>query len=205
MDHRNALYVFRDLMLKQLEIINMFRIGDYELYPISISLFLFSFASDFTMNAILFSDDIISQRYQNKGSFSLVTTLILTLLSNIIGFIISVIPSRLSNFSFALQHLKSENKKKIIFHLYNLLRIIKLKLILFFFYQFIMMLIYLYFLCSFCSVYQSSQWNWFKNGLIGIGTSLAITIGINILICVFRTIGIHFNYLFILTNNNILM
>ena len=111
MDHRNALYVFRDLMLKQLEIINMFRIGDYELYPISISLFLFSFASDFTMNAILFSDDIISQRYQNKGSLSLVTTLILTLLSNIIGFIISVIPSRLSNFSFALQYLKNENKK----------------------------------------------------------------------------------------------
>ena len=55
------------------------------------------------------------------------------------------------------------------------------------------MSVYLYFLCAFCSVYQASQWNWFKNGLLAIGTSLITTLCVNIVICVFRTLGIYFN------------
>ena len=91
-DERGIIRFFFLYLFKQIEIIRIFFFSDdFEILPISLSVFLFCVASDYFMNALLFSDDIISERYDNKGSLNSVTTYTLTILSNILGNIIFLI------------------------------------------------------------------------------------------------------------------
>ena len=210
-EERGLLKFFCLLFLKQTEIIRMFCFpNDFEIFPISLSVFLFFVASDYTMNALLFSDDIISERYDNNGSLSPLTTYTLTILSNILGSIISIIAIKLTSFASPLELLLRERmkEKEYINHLKILLKIIKCKLIFFFIYEFTMMIVYLYFLCAFCSVYKASQWNWFTNGITSNVLSFLTTLGITLLITLCRYIGLKcnsekiYNISLYLNNNN---
>ena len=195
-EERSILKYFFLLLLQQIEIIRIFFFkNDFEIFSISLSLFLFSIASDYTMNALLFSDDIISERYDNKGSLNPLTTYTLTIVSNILGNIISIIAVKLTSFSPSLELLARERMKEkdYVEHLKKILKVIKCKLILYFIYVFTMMIVYLYFLCAFCSVYKASQWNWFTNGITSNVLSFLTTLGITLLITLCRYIGLHCN------------
>ena len=195
-EERNIFKFFFFLFMKQIELIRIFCFpSEYEIFSISLSVFLFSVASDYTMNALLFSDDIISERYDNQGSLSPVTTYTLTILSNVLGSIITMITVKLTTFSgslelFAKEHMK---EKEYIEHLKVIIKIIKIKLVLFLGYEFVMMTVYLYFLSAFCAVYKASQWNWFTNGITSNVISVLTALGITIVISILRFLGISCN------------
>ena len=195
-EKRNIFKFFFFLFMKQIELIRIFCFqSEYEIFSISLSVFIFSVASDYTMNALLFSDDIISERYDNQGSLSPVTTYTLTILSNVLGSIITMIAVKLTTFSgslelFAKEHMK---EKEYIEHLKVMIKIIKIKLILFLGYEFVMMTVYLYFLSAFCAVYKASQWNWFTNGITSNVISLLTAFGITLVISILRFLGISCN------------
>lgn len=195
-EERNVFKFFFFLFVKQIELIRIFCFpNEYELFPISLSVFLFAIASDYTMNALLFSDDIIAERYDNNGSLNPLTTYTLTILSNILGSIITMIAVKLTSFSGSLELLAREHmkEKEYIEHLKIMIKIIKVKLILFFIYEFVMMSVYLYFLCAFCAVYKASQWNWFTNGITSNVISLLTSLGIALVISILRFLGISCN------------
>ena len=145
------------------------------------------------MNALLFSDDIISQRYKNKGSLNPITTYSLSIISNILGYIISVIAVKLTSFPSLLELFATERvkEKEYVQKLNLILKAIKIKLIMFFLYEIGMVLIYLYFLSIFCSVYKASQMNWFTHEITSNFLSFAFTLGICILISIFRFLGLY--------------
>ena len=161
------------------------------------------------MNDLLFSDDIISERYDNKGSLNPLTTYTLTILSNILGSIISYIAVKLTTFVPFLELLAREKMKEqdYVEQLKIMLKIIKCRLIVYFIYEFVMMSTYLYFLSAFCSVYKASQWNWFTNGITSNFISFLFTLGLTFLITIFRFCGLYFNSekmynIFIYLNDN---
>ena len=67
--------------------------------------------------------------------------------------------------------------------------IIKFKVYIFFFLAIIIELSILYYLCAFCSVYKSSQWNWFYNSFLSVGISLLTSLGISVVVTITRYFG----------------
>ena len=82
-------------------------------------------------------------------------------------------------------------EKDEIEHLNKSFKVIKIKLVLFFVFEFVMMLVYIYFLCVFCSVYSASQWNWFTNSFTSVGLSMLQSFGTSLIISGFRFIGLY--------------
>ena len=194
MEDRNFFKFFFLLLFNQIEIIKVFFFsGDFDLLPISLSLFLFSIASDYTMNALLFSDDVISERYHNQGELNPLTTYALSFLSNLLGCLISYIAVKLTSFTTLLELLAIEHikEKDYIQKLKEIMYTIKVKITLFFIYEISMMIVYLYFLSIFCSVYKASQWNWFTNGIMSNLLSFLYTVILSVTISVCRFIGIY--------------
>ena len=195
-EERNIFYYFFFLFIKHFDIINILCYpGKFDILPISFSLLLFSLASDYFMNALLFSDDVISQRYHNEGKLNPLTEYALAILSNIVSNVICVIAVKLTSFSqilelFALEHF---NEKVYVNKLKMILKRIKRKVVLFFIYEFAMMGGYFYFLTIFCAVYKGSQWNWFTNGITSNVISIITTFCISILISLLRYIGLRCN------------
>ena len=64
------------------------------------------------MNALLFSDDIISEKYHNKGKLNPLTTYSLSFLSNVLGYLISYIAVKLTSFTRLLELLAIEHIKE---------------------------------------------------------------------------------------------
>jgi hypothetical protein len=70
-DKREFVNIVWHSALCKIDIIAIFiHIGKYEFIPILISVYLYSLALDFTINALLFSDDIISSKYKNGGQLT---------------------------------------------------------------------------------------------------------------------------------------
>ena len=61
----------------------------------------------------------------------------------------------------------------------------------FFSFEFVFMIAFVYFLSAFCAVYHSSQWNWFSNSITSIVISLIITLATTLVISLLRWIGIY--------------
>ena len=70
---------------------------------------------------------------------------------------------------------KKEIKTKII----NILKCLKLKIIIFFVLELILMLFFLYYITAFCHVYKSTQISWIYDILISYGFSFLVSLGIS--------------------------
>ena len=192
-EKRNVLKFFFDLLLIKIELINIFwSYSNMELFLLSISIYLLSLASDFFMNGLLFTDEVISQRYHND-EISFLTTFVLTVLSNIASFIIVFFISKLSNFSVIdIIEENSNTFTKLLKLFGKVITFVKVKLYIYFIVVLILIPIYLYFLCIFCIVYHSSQWNWFSNSFVSVGLSVLYSLGNTFIITFFRFLGLYF-------------
>ena len=73
------------------------------------------------MNALLYSDDVVSQKYHNNGNLDFITSLSLSLASNIISSIAIWIIEKLTNYHEILQILVENVQKEGIFiRLFNI-------------------------------------------------------------------------------------
>ena len=122
--------------LSGIQLINIFcYTSEFETVSILISSYLLEVALEFTLNAMLFTDDVISKRYENGGSVDMMTTLMLSFCSNMISNVLATLISKLTNFNIVLESIKLEVKDQNEFYsmnmkLYN--GVIRIRLILFF-------------------------------------------------------------------------
>ena len=189
----NILFFFYFLLISKLEIVQLLLFPKpFDILTISLSIFLLSLLIDFTMNALLFSDDVISQKYHNKGDISFTTTMSLTIISNILSYILITIMNKLTNISPVLELLVNNiNQKK---HYYTksrkIVKIIRIKITIYYCMLLVIIIGSVYYNSIFCAVYSSSQWNWFKNSLISIGISLLTSLSLCVVITILRYIGL---------------
>ena len=147
---------------------------------------------DFLMNAVLFSDDVISQKYNNKGEISLVTTYTLSIVSNIISYLLSLIVFKLTHFAYLFEFIEQElaNPNKNAEKYNKIVSKVKCRLYVFFIIMFPITMVVFYYLVIFCNVYSASQKNWFTNSVTSLFISLLTSIAMSLLITIFRYIGL---------------
>ena len=192
-DIRNILQIFISLFNIKLEIIQIiFYPRKFSHKSLTFSLYLFDLLLDLTINSLLFSDDIISQKYYNNGELKLLTTNILSITSNVISNFILYLTGKLIDYYDILETITQEVKKKKNFYqiFLKLTGFIELKIIIFYLVLFLIGFLCTYYLFIFCSIYKKIQKNLFINYIIGSFWSLGFTIAICLIISMLRKFAI---------------
>ena len=196
-DKRNIIFLCFNIITSKIEIIKIFFLSEiYEFIPLLISTYLFEFLIDFTLNAFLFSDNIISKKYKNNGNLSFLTQNILSYISKFIGILFSFITNRLTNYNDNLEIMTND-----IYFFFNYINKIKLflnkvkkRIIIYYIFQTIFMCFIFYYLTVFCGLYHYSQKELFETYFTGELTDLIFTFCLCLLISIFRFIALKKNY-----------
>ena len=192
-DERNILQIFISLFNIKLEIIQiLFFPKEFSHKSLTLSLYLFDLLLDLTINSLLFSDDVISQKYYDNGELKLLTTNILSITSNIISNFILFLTEKLIDYYDILIDISKEIKNNNDFYkiFIKISCLIQFKIILFFIFVFIVGIFCTYYLFIFCAIYKKIQKNLFINYIIGSMWSLAFTVGICLIITIIRKIAL---------------
>ncbi len=192
-DKRNYFIILYQMFLSKIFFLEVFYYKrEFDVIYVSISTFLFFIMIDFSLNALLFNDDIISQKYHNNNKLDFWTSESLSIIANVIGNIFTYYISKLSNYSFAIELIQKEIKvnAEIIKTFEVLVKRIKIRLIFYFIIQFLFMVFFLYYLTIFCALYQYSQKALFINYLLGLVNSLIYTAFIALIISLIRCISL---------------
>ena len=160
---------------------------DYNSRIIKIFLFFFNFTVSFIVNALFFNDDTMHKIYEEKGSFDFIYNIPQILYSSLISAFINGLIQTLavtnSNFiSFKQKATKSNvNIKKE-----ETIKVIKIKLVLFFIISLILLVAFWFYLACFCAVYKNTQIHLIKDTFISFGTSMLYPFGIYLFPGIFR-------------------
>ena len=188
-------------MVNKVGILNLFFYkSPYSYLSLNITVYLFELLLDLTMNCFLYSDDVVSEKYHNHGSLSIITSFTLSIISNIISSIFTSIISNLTDYSELMEAIIVNVKlqKKYVENIVRFLKYIRIRLTIFYILEIIFILLMTYYLFIFCTVYHHSQISILINYIIGSLTSLAISVGLSLFISILRYISIkyHSNKLF---------
>ena len=146
------------------------------------------------MNALLYSDDIVSKKYHNNGQLDLLTSIFLSLASNIISSIFIWLIKLVCIYNEYLISMIKEIKNKEEFQLVfqRIFKIVKIKTFLYYLFNFIISVGISYYLYIFCEIYKKSQISLFVNYIIGISESLIFSFSISLIICILRFSGLKY-------------
>ena len=155
--------------------------NNLNLFVIKLSFLIFMFEINLFLNALFYSDDYISNAYYNNGILDFVSGLPKSIYSAIVSYAMPIILQKLSNSEKELYKVMKENYndnnyKEIV----NIkLKKLRIKLIAYYIIVFVLGILFLYFVSTFCAVYRHSQIYWF----VGFLESFIIDIFISALIC----------------------
>ena len=186
-DKRNIFQIFLYLLYMKIKTIEiLFFRDEYSYFSLSFSFYLFEILLDITINSLLFTDDVISQKYYNSGELLLITSNMLSISSNIISYIILLFAEKLIDQNLIFEKINKEIKNKYKYYkiFLKISWFLKLKILIFYFILFFIGLFCTYYLFIFCSIYKNIQKNLTINYIIGTLWSF----GFSIFICIFVTI-----------------
>ena len=151
---------------------------------------------DLSLNCLLYSEDVVSQKYNNNGHLKIITSLSLSFLSNIFGSIINFILSKLAEYSEVLEFIikDSSYKKQYFSNILKFKKYCRLKLIFHYIVEIIFDLFLSYYLIIFCAVYHKTQGSIMINYIIGIAESCAISFGKAILTSFIRYLSLTYRW-----------
>ena len=192
-DKRNIFQIFLSLFYLKLKTIQiLFYRNEFSHLSLSLSLYFFEILLDVTINSLLFSDDVISQKYFNNGELLFITTNILSISSNIISFFILLYTEKLINYYLVLDEITKEIKDQNNYYkIYIKLKCcFRIKIFIFYIILFFIGIFCTYYLFIFCAIYKNIQKNLVINYIIGTLWSLGFTIFICLLVTITRKIAI---------------
>ena len=193
-DNRSFLQIFFSVFNLKLEIIQLsFYSKEFSHKSLTLPLYLFNLLLDLTINALLFSDDIISQKYYNNGKLKILTSNLLSIfsiiISNIILYFARVLINNYEIFNIIVREIKNKNDYYRVF--IKISCILRLKIAVFFLLVIIIEMVSMYYLFIFCAIYKKLQKNLFINYIIGSCWQLGYTIAICFMIALLRKIGLN--------------
>ena len=191
-DKRNYFEFYLSLIrTKHLLIFSFWPAFDYNSQILKIFLFFFNFSLSFFVNALFFNDETMHKIYEDKGSFDFIYNLPQILLSSLIsGFINGIIQEFALTDSIFISIKERVHLKNLIIRKQKSLRIIKIKILLFFIIAFLLLALFWFYLACFCAVYKNTQIHLIKDTVISFGTSMIIPFGIYALPGIFRIISL---------------
>ena len=188
LEHRNYCEYYISLIKCNHPIIFSFiPFDDYNSYIIKFFLFFFSFCTDFTINALFFTDDTMHKIYKDKGKFDLLYQIPQILYSTLISRVFDTFIKYLALTQNNIIEFKQIKDKKNMVNVQNkLLLLLKRKFIMFFLSSFIILLFFTYYITCFCGVYINTQIHLIKDSIISLIISLLIPFIMYLLPGIFR-------------------
>ena len=151
---------------------------DYNSRIIKINLFFFTFAVNFTINALFFNDSTMHKIYEDGGEFDFIYQIPQILYSTLISSVTIMIVKMLALSEKNILKIKSAKKNELIKIYKSEFNCIKCKFICYFIFMFIFLFIFWYYVGCFCAVYKNTQIHLLTDTLISFGTSLLYPLGI---------------------------
>ena len=196
-DKRGIINTFFSCLNSKFEIIQiLFFPNEFSHRSLTLTLYIYELLLDLTSNALLFSDDVISQKYYNNGELLFITSQILSISSNIISCFIVYITSNLVHYyeTFEEAVLEAKNPKKLYKIFIKISWFIYLKIAIFYIIVLIFGIFCSYYLFIFCAIFKKIQKNLYINYIIGTLWSLLYKVAFSIIITVLRKISIYKKY-----------
>ena len=169
-DTRSFMSIYWSILKREHKIIFTFFIrNDYNLYYIKFMRFIFLVCTDMALNVIFFSDESMHKIYLNYGKFDFYQHITQTIYSVAVSQIIEVFICFLSLTDKHYYKIKNMNKVETVdkkTQIFQVLRCIKLKLLGFFVFTFLLFGFYWYLITCFCAVYQNTENIFIKDFLI---------------------------------------
>ena len=186
-DRRTFFQYYISLLFTKLILFQIFNTRDYNAYSIKVLLFFFNFSSCYAVNALFFNDDTMHQIYEDEGDFNFIYQLPQIAYSTIISYFVDNITTFLALSEDNILQLKQDKKfgdlKQKSKRIKNTL---KIKFIFFFIVNFILILLFWYYLGCFCAVYKNTQFHLIKDTLISFGMGFITPFGTNIITALIR-------------------
>ena len=188
LDKRNYFIYYISLLKNSHPLIfSFYCYNDYNSQIIKIFLFFFSFSSDLTINALFFNDDSMHKIYQDKGKYDFLYQIPQILYSTLISKLIDILIKNLALSQDDIVVLKQEKEKINVKEKYSkMLKLFKIKFILFFVFAFIILSFYWYYITCFCGIYVNTQIHLIKDSVSSLLTSFIFPFVINLIPGLFR-------------------
>ena len=190
LDQRNVFQVFKSFLLLKFEIINIL-LGREQIKIILIGEYILSLFINFFFNALLYTDEVVSNKYHNNGQLDVIVTLSLSIISNIVTSIICYYIKYSKGIQARLdQIMEIKNQKYFFRNIIQFFRFIKIKFICFFISEVIIIAACYYYIVIFCIVYTNSKVSLLINYLLSLVEGLITSAAIIIIIFVTRQVGL---------------
>ena len=173
-DKRSFFKTYWSVLLREhIALITFVNWNDYNLFPVKVDRFIIQFCTNIAMNGLFFSDESMHNLYVNSGEYNFIQQIPQILYSLIVGHVLEVFLCYLSLTDTAIYMIKEysknkENASKII----QIIKCLRIKLIIFFVFTFLLFLFYWYFISAFCAVYRNTQIIFIRDSLTSFLTSM---------------------------------
>ena len=194
-DKRNFLLIFIVTFLNKVDITDIIFFRDeFEFLTVSINVFLLDESLELFFNALFYNDDVISQKYHSNGKLDFVTEQLLSLISNIISYLIMKLLSKLVSYSeyFSLIQKEIKEKDKLVEAVELGLKLTRRYMIIFSIITLALFSIIIYYLSVFSAVYPKSQTSFFKNFGLGELQSLVFNFIVAFFVAIFRKLSLKY-------------
>ena len=191
-DKRNLFQIFCSLIIQKSELIHLFY-GNTKIKLMLINEYILSLLINFFFNSLLYSDEVVSNKYHNNGKLDMIVTLLLSMSSNIITSIICYYV----NFSKGIDEryeliLEIKDKYHYLRNIIKFFRILKIKLILFFLSEILIFFGCFYYIVIFFIIYSKSRGSLVINYLTSLLEKLEARFILIIIIITTRKAGLVF-------------
>ena len=192
-DKRNFLEIFLSVLAHEIDIVDIFYYKNaFTHISINLSIYVFELCLDLTLNCLLCTDDVVSEKYNNNGSIKFFTSLSLSFMSNIFASIIAYIVGKLAEYGEIMELMLNDVviKKQYFLHMIKFKKYLKLKISGFFIVQGFINICMFYYLMIFWTIYHKTQASVMVNYIIGIAESIAIALGLALITSLLRFLSI---------------
>ena len=192
-DYRSCYTIMWDYIREQNLFVEFFlNHTGFELITLHLSVFIFSLTLTFSLNALFFNKEEISNKYKGKLKFA--DTLLRAFYSFLFGVVLLHLIRLLMNYSMMIDTIIVEIKEKQILlnFLRKYLKKVRIRIIIVFLLKIVLIVLFLYYMSTFCAVYQGSQIKWFKGGLTSFLITICTSTAISFSVCVLRILGLYY-------------
>ena len=174
MDKRTFIQIYFDLLSREHKIIFTFFIcNDYNLLYIKYARFIFLVATDMAMNVFFFSDESMHKIFLNYGKYNFIQQIPQIVYTTVISQLMEIFLCYLSLTDKHIYAIKNLNQTLMREKIQSILKCIKIKLVSFFIFTFIIFGFYWYIVTAFCAVYENTQITFLKDCLSSFGLGIA--------------------------------
>ena len=174
LDKRSFCQLYIALLKREHLIIFTFcNCNDYNLLAVKVSRFIFLLVGDMALNVFFFSDESMHKLFISYGKYDFIQQIPQITYSTIITQIIEIFLCYLSLTDVYIYRVKNNLIKGNIRNIKNIIKCLRIKLIIYFIFIFLFLCIYWYIISIFCGVYKNTQIPFIKDSLISFSIGLA--------------------------------